>query len=413
MAVGVVSLSVSHHGGARRGDDGSGNFRAMRPGRSDGGEHTVARRQSPYHQKYLELGAELVDRIGYDAPYRFTSTEEEHLATRTKAGLYDVYHQGAVAIRGKGAASLLQRALVNDIDRISDGEVLYSSVCNESGGMVDDLTVYRLSGDHFWLSPTPTRVDAVTAWLTDMAVGTDAYVTNLVSGTGFISVQGPHSRDIVGSLCDADLSTAALPYYSFTRTTLAEVPGIVARTGYSGELGYEFFYPREYGSHIWDAVISAGADYGMALCGLGALRSVRMEKRYPLYGLDLNETTSPLEAGLGWTVRFDKGDFVGRAALERQKADGVTRKLVAIEFPDLSFLPATGDAVRSGHEDVGKVTSADRGFFVGKSIALAYLAPAHAKTGTEVEVTNAAGETSSGVVNTKAAYDPERMIARQ
>lgn len=372
----------------------------------------MARRQSAYHQKYLELGAELVDRIGYDAPYRFSTTEAEHIATRTAAGMYDVYHQGAVEIRGKDAEALLQRTLVNDVTRIGDGQVLYSSICNEQGGMIDDLTVYRLAGDQFWLSPTPSRVDAAVAWLTEQSREFNAHVTNLVSGTGFISVQGPRSRAIVGELTDADLSTDALPYYSFTRATVAEVPGILARTGYSGELGYEFFYQREYGSHVWDAVMAAGTPHGMLPCGLGALRSVRMEKRYPLYGLDLNETTSPLEANLGWTVRFNKGDFIGREALLRQKEQGVNRTLVAIEFPDLSFLPTTGDAVTVNGDRVGLVTSSDRGFFVGKAIALAYLNPEAGVAGASVDVTNSTGETRSGVVKTKAAYDPDRSKAR-
>jgi aminomethyltransferase len=278
--------------------------------------------------------------------------------------------------------------------------------------MIDDLTVYRVSGDQYWLSPTPTRVDAVVAWLSDRAQGRDAYVTNLVPGTGFISVQGPRSRDIVGTLSNVDLSTAALPYYSFTKATLAEVPGHLARTGYTGEVGYEFFYSREYGSHVWDAVMAAGEPFGMLPCGLGALRSVRMEKRYPLYGLDLNETTSPLEAHLGWTVRFEKGDFVGRDALLRQREQGVTRSLVAIEFPDLSFLPAPGDAVTTAGEPVGAVTSADRGFHVGKSIALAYLTPVAAEAGTTVEVSAKTGERATGTVNTRAAYDPDRTIVR-
>jgi aminomethyltransferase len=369
-----------------------------------------ARRQSPYHQKYLDHGAELVDRIGYDAPLRFSTTEQEHLATRQAAGMYDVYHQGAVAIRGRQAEALLQRTLVNDVTRIGDGQVLYSSLCNDQGGMVDDLTVYRLAGDHYWLSPTPSRVDAVVARLTGQAHGMDAYVTNLVSGTGFISVQGPKSREIVGALSDADLSTAALPYYAFTEATVAEVPGLLARTGYSGELGYEFFFPKEYGPHVWDAVMAAGTPHGMLPCGLGALRSVRIEKRYPLYGLDLSESTSPIEANLGWTVRFDKGDFVGRDALLRQKEQGVSRKLVAIEFPDLAFLPAPGDAVTVEGEPVGSVTSADRGFFVGKSIALAYLEPDAARAGVDVVVTAKDGTRATGTVNSKAAHDPDRAL---
>jgi aminomethyltransferase len=259
----------------------------------------MPRRRSPYHAKYLELGAELVDRVGYDAPYRFSTTEAEHIATRTTAGLYDVYHQGMVDIKGKDAEALLQKTCVNDLARIGDGEVLYSSVTNDGGGMIDDLTIYRVAGDHFFLSPTPSRVDAVVAHMSEQSRGMNAYVTNMVSGTGFISVQGPNARAIVSSISDVDLSTAALPYYRFTSATVAEVPGFVARTGYSGEVGYEFFYPVEYGMHVWNAMFDAGQPFGLVPCGLGALRSVRMEKRYPLYGLDLNEGTSPLEANLG------------------------------------------------------------------------------------------------------------------
>ena len=192
---------------------------------------------------------------------------------------------------------------------------------------------------------------------------------------------------------------------------IAEVPGTLARTGYTGELGYEFFFPREDGIHVWDAVMAAGAPFGMLPCGLGALRSVRMEKRYPLYGLDLNDKTSPIEANLGWTVRFDKGDFIGRDALLRQKENGVSRTLVAIEFPDLGFLPATGNDISIEGEPVGTVTSGDRGF-AGKSIALGYVKPEFAVAGAAVIVAHAAGDQHPGVVNTKAACEPDRSIAR-
>ena len=372
----------------------------------------MPRRRSPYHQKYIELGAELVDRIGYHAPYRFSTTEAEHMATRTAAGLYDVYHQGMVDIKGKDAEAILQQVCVNDLGRIGDGEVLYSSLCNEAGGMIDDLTIYRVSGDHFFLSPTPSRVDVVVAHVTEQSRGMSAYVTNMVPGSGFISVQGPNARDIVSCLTDADLSTSALPYYGFVSTTVAELPAFLARTGYSGELGFEVFYSVEYGMHMWEAVYAAGQEFGLLPCGLGALRSIRMEKRYPLYGLDLDETTSPIEANLGWTVRLTKTSFNGRDALLRQKEHGVSRQLVAIEFPDLDFLPATGDPVNVDGDAAGTVTSADRGYFVGKSIALAYLKPEFAATGIAVNVTDKTGASADGSVNQKAAYDPDREKVR-
>ncbi len=374
----------------------------------------MARRHTPYYHKFTALGAEIVDRIGFDAAYKFTSVEEEHLATRQSAGLYDVYYQVIVDIKGRDAEKLLQKTLVNDAARLVGGQALYSSVCNEAGGIIDDLTCFRLSPAHYWLCPTPSRVDTITSWMTEQAEGLNACITNLGAGRAYLSVQGPRSREIVAQLTDADLSTAALPYFSFTRSTVAEVSDtVIARTGYSGELGYELFYPGEYAEHMWDAVMAAGKDYGLIPCGLGALRSVRIEKRYPLYGLDLDETTSPIEAGLGWTVRFDKGDFTGREALLRQRDAGVTRTLVAIEFPDLEFLPAPGDEIGIDGKPVGKVTSADRGYFLGRSLAMGYLNPGAAAAGTSVTVTSgASGESKIGTVSIKAPYDPERTRVR-
>src|SRR5205085_8819261 len=204
---------------------------------------------------------------------------------------------------------------------------LYSSLCNERGGMIDDLTCYRLSPEHFWLIATPARAETVAAWATEHAEGMHAYVTNTISGTAYLSVQGPSSREVLSTITDADLSASALPYFRFVETVVAEVPTLVSRTGYSGELGYELYAPRDYAEHLWDAVLEAGADAGMEPCGLGALRSVRMEKKYPLYGLDVSEETSPLEAGLVWAVDLDKQEFIGSEALTQQEETGVSRRL--------------------------------------------------------------------------------------
>ncbi len=377
----------------------------------------AARKHGPYWHQQKALGAEFADRIGFDAAVRYTTTEAEHLATREAAGLYDVYNQVMVEVRGRDALKLLRRTLVNDVARIADGKVLYSSLCKPDGGMVDDLTCYRHSETHFQLSPTPSRVDRVVAWLGEHAGNMDVVVTNLGAGLAFLSVQGPASRDILRKLTDSDLSTPALPYYSFAHGAVAEVPRVMlARTGYSGELGYELFYPGEYAEHMWDAVMAAGAPSGLKPCGLGALRTVRMEKRYPLYGLDLDETTSPLEADLGWTVQLNDRAFVGREALARQRAEGVSRKLVLIDFADLSALPAIGDEIRlaSANATIGKVTSAEPGWHLRRVLALGYVAAEHAREGTKVEVMlKAKGGTGlPGTIRIKAPYDPERQRAR-
>src|SRR5450432_3835878 len=313
----------------------------------------MARRHTPYYHQFVALGAELVDRIGFDAAYRFTTVQEEHIATRTAAGMYDVYYQGAVDVKGREAEAFLNSVLVNDVRRLTDGGVLYSSVANETGGMIDDLTVFRFSAEHYWLCPTPSRVDRVVAHLTEQARGKLAYITNCIPGTAYLSVQGPRSRAILASLTSLDLSTEALPYYRFSQGILAEVPVVLSRTGYSGELGYELFYSRDYADHIWTALLEAGEPLGLKPAGLGALRSVRSEKKYQLCGLDLDETTSPYEAGVGWTVHLDKGDFVGRAALQRQHGAGLTRSLVGVAFEGTSFLPKPGDPVTIDGRAVG------------------------------------------------------------
>ena len=371
----------------------------------------MARRHTPYYHQFVALGAELVDRIGFDAAYRFSTVQEEHLATRTAAGLYDVYYQGAVDVKGREAEAFLNSVLVNDVRRLTDGGVLYSSVTNQDGGMIDDLTLFRFSAEHYWLCPTPSRVDRVVAYLTEQARGRLAYITNCVPGTAYLSIQGPRSREILAGLTSMDLSTEALPYYRFTEGDLAGVPVVLSRTGYSGELGYELFYSRDYADHMWTALLGAGEEHELRPAGLGALRSVRIEKRYPLYGLDLDETTSPFEAGLGWTVHLDKGDFIGRDALQRQHDAGPTRTLVGVAFEGTGFLPKPGDPVTIDGRAVGKITSADTGYTLGRTLALGYLEPSIAD-GAAVLVTTSDGTSAIGVVHHAALYDPSRSRAR-
>jgi len=373
----------------------------------------MARRHTPYYHKLIALGAEMADRIGFDAAVRFTSVAEEHRATRERVGVYDVYYQGAVDVKGSDAEAFLDEHVVNAVRPMTDGQVLYTSVPNEAGGMIDDLTLLRRSAEHYWLFPTPSRVDLVTAWLTERSAGRHAYVTNIVPATAYLSIQGPRSRETLAKLTDLDLSTAALPYYRAADGVVAEVPTLVSRTGYSGELGYELFYPRDYAEHMWDAVFGAGEEFGIAPCGLGALRSVRMEKKFPLYGLDLNATTSPLEASLGWTVRFDKGSFVGRDALLRQRDDGVTRRLVGIEFDGTDVVPKAGDTIRLDGTSIGSVTSGDIGHSLGRALAMGYVQPAVATDDATVDVVSAvSGAAIRGVVHTRAFYDPERLRVR-
>ncbi|MGH3626707.1 MAG: aminomethyltransferase family protein [Sciscionella sp.] len=367
-------------------------------------------RHTPYHQRLVELGAEMGDRIGFDAAVAFTSTEHEHLATRTGVGLYDVYYQGPIDIKGPDAQALLDHVLARDVPRrlAADGQVLYASVCDEAGGMIDDLTAYRLAPEHYWLIATPSRAEVVERHATEQARDRRAYVTNTISGTAYLSVQGPGSRELLGPLTDADLSTEELPYFRCLETMVADVPTLVSRTGYSGELGYELYYPRDYALHMWDTLTGAGA----TLCGLGALRSTRMEKKFPLYGLDVSEATSPLEAGLGWAVDLDAAPFIGREALRRQRDDGVSRLLTGIELPDLSHVPAAGEVAsdETGRQ-LGTLTSTDRGWSLGKALAMGYL-PADLPPGSTVTLTAPDGTPAAGLTTHRPFYDPDGARVR-
>ncbi len=370
-------------------------------------------RHSPYHHRFEALGAEFVDRLGMASPLKFTSTEKEHRATRSAVGIYDVYYQCAVEVTGQGATALLQHHLVADIGALAVGKVVYSSLCAVSGGMVDDLTCFRLAPDRLWLFPTPSRIGAVFDALSRDAAAYNAGVSNLGYKSAYLSIQGPRSRELLSRLTSVDLSTASLPFYSFTTGTVAEIAGtIVSRTGFSGELGFELFYPSECAEHLWDSVMRAGADLGVTPCGLGALRSVRIEKKYPIYGLDLDETTTPYEAGLGWTVKLNKPAFAAKAALERQKREGVARKLMLVELAGIEHLPARGDRIVVDGREAGSVSSADRGYAVGKSLALGYVPAALAKDGASAIIEMAAGGTATGTLRERAVHDPAGKLTK-
>ena len=369
-------------------------------------------KRTPYHNKFVELGATFVDRLGFPAPMSFTTVEEEHRAAREAVGIFDVYYQIAIEVAGRDAAAFVQHVVVADAAGLAVRRALYTSLCNETGGMIDDLTCFRLSPERYWLFPTPSRVTAVLAALVTAQQRFAVTVTNLGYKNAYLSIQGPNSRRLLSTLTDADLSTAAFPYYSFTEATVAGVPDVLlSRTGYSGELGYEIFYPVEYAEHVWDRVFAAGSSLGVQPCGLGALRTLRLEKKYLLFGLDANDTTTPLEAGLAWTIKFDKPDFIGKAALERQRAAGVQRRIVLIALDWLDSTPAVGASILVKGNEVGKVTSADRGYSVGKTLALGFVAPDYAKDEQEVAVVTPQG-TRTGRVHLRAIYDPEGVRVR-
>jgi aminomethyltransferase len=366
-------------------------------------------KHTPYYHRLAQAGAKFVDRGGFATINFLTSIEDEHRAVRERVGMFDVYYQVAVEVKGRDAEKLLQRALVNDIRRLEDGAALYSSICDETGGIVDDLTCFRFNGNRFWISPTPSRVAVVAQFLEILAGDLNVAVTSLGYSNAYLSIQGPRSREVLGRLTNVDLSTSGLRYFCFVTGKLGGVPeAVISRTGYSGELGYELFFPVEFAEHVWDAVAAAGALHEIRTCGMKTMRSLRIEKMYLLYGLDISTETDPLSAGLGWTVRFDDRAFSGRAALERILSVGASKKLCLLDTG--AFHPIVhGETVQVDGEAVTTITSGDPGYTLGKTFAFAYLPPDLARPGTEVEIVVKDLETPVAArVLTRAPYDAER-----
>lgn len=371
-------------------------------------------KRTPYYHKLAAAGARFQDRGGFATINFMTSIEDEHRAVRSGVGMFDVYYQVAVEVKGRPAEKFLSGVLVNDVRRLRDGGVLYSSLCNDSGGMIDDLTCFRFSGDRFWLTPTPSRVTAVVSFLESQVSDLLVSITNLGYANAYLSVQGPRSREVIGALTDVDLSTSALPYYSFTSGTLASVPQVViSRTGYSGELGYELFFPVEFAEHVWDEVARAGAPFGVRICGMKTMRSLRIEKSYLLYGLDISTDTDPLSAGLEWTVRFDDRAFTGRRVLEKIAERHPARRLRLLATT--GFHPIVhGETVLCEGQKIATITSGDPGFSVGSTFAFAYLPADLTRAGTQVQIALKESDTLlPATVLDAAPYDPQRLRLRQ
>ena len=322
---------------------------------------------------------------GWEMPVQYRGIIEEHRAVRSAVGLFDVSHMGEFEVEGSGASAALQHLSTNDVAALDVGHVQYSVLCYPHGGVVDDLTVYRLAVDRYMITVNASNIDKDWAWVTERSAerGFQARWTNVSAQTGLIAVQGPRAEALVGRLADRDVTT--IGYYRFAPGAVAGVPTTISRTGYTGEDGFELYLPWASTERVWRALLEQGARDGVAPIGLGARDTLRLEMRYALYGNDIDETTNPLEAGLGWVVKPAKGDFVGRDAIEKMRASGVPRRLVGLEMADRS-VARHGYPVLSAGQPTGIVTSGSYGPSVDRSIAMAYVETKHAAVGTALEV---------------------------
>ncbi len=338
-------------------------------------------KQTPLNAAHRALGAKMVPFGGWDMPVQYRGILEEHRAVRSLAGLFDVCHMGEVEFRGAGALPALQRLTSNDVSRLHIGQIQYSALTTEAGTFVDDLTVYRLADDRYLTTLNASNVEKDVRWMREHAKG--AEILDLSEETGLLAIQGPRAIEILQKLTPVNL--AAIPYYWCARGAVAGEEALLSRTGYTGEDGFEIYLPLHRGAGLWSAILDAGAPLGLIPCGLGARDTLRLEAKMALYGNDIDDRHTVLEADLGWIVKWQKGDFIGREALARQKAGGIGRKLVGFEMVGRGIARPHYPIVKAA-ERIGEVTSGAPSPWLNKNIGLGYVAIEHAAVGTEIAV---------------------------
>jgi aminomethyltransferase len=339
-------------------------------------------KRTPLRDVHVKAGAKMVPFGGWDMPVQYTGIIEEHRAVRRAVGLFDISHMGEFEVRGPDALAEVQRLVTNDARSLEVGQVQYAALCYPEGGIVDDLTVYQLGADHYMLVVNASNIDKDWEWVTSHRGGRAEW-KNVSDETALLAVQGPRAEGLVGRLADRDIS--GLAYYRFTRGAVAGVPALISRTGYTGEDGFELYIPAAHAGRLWAALIEAGHPEGLQPIGLGARDTLRLEMKYALYGNDIDETTSPLEAGLGWVVKPAKGEFIGREAIEALRTRGLARRLVGFEMADRA-VPRHGYRILAGGAAVGVVTSGSFGPSVERSIGMGYVPTALAAAGSELAV---------------------------
>jgi len=325
-------------------------------------------------------GARMTEFGGWEMPIEYAGITQEHLAVRTRAGLFDVSHMGEITVRGPKALALLQYVTCNDVARLSDRQAQYSALMYPQGSAVDDCVIHRLGENDYFICVNAANTDNDYKWLVEHnSVG--AEVENVSSQYSQLALQGPRAAEILSKVTRIDLTS--IRYYWFSPAECCGVKGLLARTGYTGEDGFEFYFAPEHSVHVWNALLEAGKNEGLQPAGLGARNTLRLEAGYPLYGHELDEDTTLLEAGLGWICKLDKGEFLGRDVLVRQRTEGLRKKLVGFEMVDPG-IARDGYPVWIGEEEVGRVTSGSPAPFLKKNIGLAYVPPATAQPGREI-----------------------------
>jgi aminomethyltransferase len=339
-------------------------------------------RRTPLHELHVALGARMVPFAGYEMPVQYASIIDEHRTVRSAVGLFDLSHMGELEVRGSGALAFLSQAVVSDPSALAEGQAQYSMLCDPDGGIIDDLILYRLGADRYMVVCNASNRAAVVEHLIALE-RRDVAFEDRSDGIGLVAPQGPAAASVLSGLTDVDLDHLA--NYHAAEGSVAGVPCVVARTGYTGEDGFELFCDADRARELWDAIAAAGEPMGMKPCGLGARDTLRLEAGMPLYGNEIDRDTNPFEVNLGRIVKLDKGEFIGRAALEEVKEEGPRRKLIGLQMVDTA-IPRSGYEVLADGRPVGRVTSGTLSPTLGTKIAMARVAAEVAGIGNGFEV---------------------------
>jgi aminomethyltransferase len=338
-------------------------------------------KKTPFYDIHVKNNAKIVEYAGFLMPIQFKGIMEEHRRVRSTVGLFDVTHMGEFEVRGKDSLAFLQKVTTNDVSKLEVNQVQYSCMCYEDGGVVDDLLVYRLP-THWMLVVNASNIDKDFKWLEDHLSG-EVTLKNVSDETALLALQGPEAERVLSQLTDLDLSN--IGFYWATLGKVAGIDTIFSRTGYTGEDGFELYTQPEKAVALWDALMEAAKEFEIEPIGLAARDSLRLEMKYMLYGNDIDQTTNPLEAGLGWIVRLDKGDFIGKEPIVKMKKDGVKRKLVPFVLKGKGF-PRKGYEIHKNGKEIGFVTSGTFSPSLEKGIGLGYAAVEHSKRGEELDI---------------------------
>ena len=334
------------------------------------------------YNKHVSLGAKIVPFAGFEMPVQYSGVTEEHFAVREKVGLFDVSHMGQFYVEGATAKDLLQFVTSNNVENLENGKAQYSCLPNGNGGIVDDLIVYKMEDNKYFVVVNASNIEKDWNHISKFNEKFGAKMTNISNETSLIAIQGPKATETLQKLTDTNLSD--IPYYHFTVGTVAGVENvIISNTGYTGSGGFEIYFDNSFAEKLWDDLTLAGEEFGIIPCGLAARDTLRLEKGFCLYGNDIDDTTSPLEAGLGWITKFDK-DFVDKEFLLKQKEEGITRKLVGFEMQEKAIPRHDYLVVDAAGNEIGKVTSGTMSPMKKVGVGLAYVAAPNYKFGSEI-----------------------------